>query len=293
MMTGETWQLGYPCENRLYERQVGAWVTGAGDYRTTQHVLESRHFGEALLIYCLEGGGQFTLGGSRHAVGAGDLFFLPPYVTHGYRCDPVAGWRILWLHFGGAYAESLVRLAGFSVANPLRHLGERPAVAAAIERLLTILREQKYQHGVDAAGALVLLLLELVKLGEPDQPERRRLLEAAEKGGSLDAMARRAGCSKYHFARLFHAQVGLPPWRYVLNRRVEQARGLLLNPHFTVKEIAGQLGFRDGNDFTRCFTRLTGLSPRRYRESIAVRTAPVPEKPWHPPSSRRLRMERG
>ncbi len=270
---------------------MGAWVTVAGEYRTTDHVLETRHFGDALLIHCLEGEGQFTLSGSRHAVGAGDLFFLPPYVTHGYRCDPLAGWRILWVHFGGAYAESLVRLAGFSVANPLRHLGDRPAVASAFERLLEILRAQKYQHGVDAAGALVLLLLELVKLAEPDPPERRRLLEAAEGGGGLDAMARRAGCSKYHFARLFHARVGLPPWRYVLNRRVEQARGLLLDPQVTMKEIAGQLGFRDGNDFTRCFTRITGLSPRRYRETIAVRTAPVAEKPWHAPSSRRPRMK--
>ena len=71
-----------------------------------------------------------------------------------------------------------------------------------------------------------------------------------------------AGMSPYHFARIFKKVTGVPPHQYVLNARVEQARGLLLQGKWTIAEIASQVGFFDQSHLTRSFKRLVGVTPQ-------------------------------
>ena len=71
-----------------------------------------------------------------------------------------------------------------------------------------------------------------------------------------------AGMSPYHFARLFKHVTGVPPHQYVLNTRVERARGLLLQGKLTIAQIASQVGFFDQSHLTRSFKRLVGVTPQ-------------------------------
>lgn len=70
-----------------------------------------------------------------------------------------------------------------------------------------------------------------------------------------------AGMSPYHFARTFKQVTGVTPHQYVLNARVEQAKGLLLQGKLTIAEIASQVGFFDQSHLTRSFKRLVGVTP--------------------------------
>jgi AraC family transcriptional regulator len=71
-----------------------------------------------------------------------------------------------------------------------------------------------------------------------------------------------AGMSAYHFARTFKQVTGVTPHQYVLNVRVEQAKGLLLQGKLTIAEIASQVGFFDQSHLTRSFKRLVGVTPQ-------------------------------
>lgn len=252
----------------LRGRQTEAWVNVAGHFRTNRHVLLNRTFGECLLIFCRAGGGTYRLGTAVHAVGAGDLFFVPRDHSHGYASDPDTGWDILWCHFNGAYAEQLVRQAGFSPARPLRRLARPRAVETGFRRLLRILRRKGKDADLDATGTLIQLLLELRKQAAPETAEGARadlVALVTEHSENLESLARRAGYSKYHFCHLFKQAVGMPPWAYVLQLKLTRAKELLLETRLSVKEIAVRLGFSDADSFSRLFARHAGVPPRNYR----------------------------
>jgi transcriptional regulator GlxA family with amidase domain len=81
---------------------------------------------------------------------------------------------------------------------------------------------------------------------------------------TLDDLARQAGVSRFHFARLFRVSTGDSPMAYLLKSRIERAKQMLLQDDRPVCEIAAVLGFCDQSHLTRTFRRLTGLTPREF-----------------------------
>ena len=86
----------------------------------------------------------------------------------------------------------------------------------------------------------------------------------------VSTLAGVAGMSPYYFCRSFKQSTGITPHRYVLNRRMEQARQLLEQKAMPVLEIAQQVGFADQSQFTRVFHKLVGTTPSEYRKVRAI-----------------------
>ena len=83
---------------------------------------------------------------------------------------------------------------------------------------------------------------------------------------SLQELSALAGLSVFHFARTFKERTGLSPHQYVLRRRVERAKELLLDSRASLAEIALRCGFSHQSHFTRAFHQLSGITPTRWRE---------------------------
>jgi AraC-like DNA-binding protein len=92
----------------------------------------------------------------------------------------------------------------------------------------------------------------------------------------LDALAARAGCSRYHFLREFDAAYGCTPGRYLTHRRIERARELLTSANLTVTEICMLVGFSSLGAFSARFRELTGESPSEYRRRVVAEGGPPP-----------------
>lgn len=92
----------------------------------------------------------------------------------------------------------------------------------------------------------------------------------------LDAMARTAGYSRFHFARAFRAAYGETPRAYLTRRRIERAQDLLRSANLTVTEICHLTGFSSLGSFSARFTELVGVSPTEYRRREAARGGPPP-----------------
>jgi len=73
--------------------------------------------------------------------------------------------------------------------------------------------------------------------------------------------------SPYHFARLFKQSTGVSPHRFLVQRRIEQARALLEARTLPIAEIARSVGFRTPSHFTTTFRRVTGITPSVYRSA--------------------------
>ncbi len=84
---------------------------------------------------------------------------------------------------------------------------------------------------------------------------------------SLDApllladVARECCLSVGHFTRAFRQSTGMPPHRWLLHRRIETAKAMLLAGDLPTVQIALACGFADQSSFTRSFARVVGVPP--------------------------------
>ncbi len=81
----------------------------------------------------------------------------------------------------------------------------------------------------------------------------------------VDDLAAVACLSSFHFIRLFHNRMGMPPSRYLSALRLEHAKTLLAARQLPIGEIALACCFSSQANFTRAFRRSTGLTPGAYR----------------------------
>ncbi len=81
---------------------------------------------------------------------------------------------------------------------------------------------------------------------------------------SVADLAGECRLSPSHFARAFSASTGVSPHRWLVNRRIERAKALLLGGQ-ALSQIALACGFVDQSHFTRAFSRSEGESPGRWR----------------------------
>lgn len=91
----------------------------------------------------------------------------------------------------------------------------------------------------------------------------------------LDALARQAGLSKFHFCREFKKATHMTPMKYLQQVRVNAAHALLLSTPLPLKAIAVQVGFSDEFQFSRVFRRVTSSSPSQVRQGGVVRSKAV------------------
>jgi AraC family transcriptional regulator len=83
---------------------------------------------------------------------------------------------------------------------------------------------------------------------------------------ALHDLAGLACVSGRHFERAFRQSLGVPPHRYLLERRVAAARELLLShPRLNIEEIARKLGFSSSSHLSSAFVRRMGCSPAAFR----------------------------
>jgi AraC family transcriptional regulator len=84
---------------------------------------------------------------------------------------------------------------------------------------------------------------------------------------SLTDIAEALAMSPGHFAHAFRQTTGLPPHRYVLERRIERAKSLLHETDLPITEIAHLIGCASHSHFSVMFHRATGQTPRDYRSN--------------------------
>jgi AraC family transcriptional regulator len=79
---------------------------------------------------------------------------------------------------------------------------------------------------------------------------------------TLDELAALAQLSVPHFKVLFRETFGVPVHRYVVQRRVDRAKALLLQGKLSTSQVALETGFSHQSHMAHWMNRLLGLTPR-------------------------------
>jgi len=100
---------------------------------------------------------------------------------------------------------------------------------------------------------------------------------------SLREAASAAGLEEKYFSAFFHRKTGVCFRDWLAGRRVDRAIEILTERDDTITNVAASVGFQDLGTFERSFKRLTGLTPRDFKRSVApqaVAQAAIPNS--HP-----------
>jgi len=164
----------------------------------------------------------------------------------------------------------------------LWRLGSVPPLAelAVLGELAQVAASGGSDLGLDELGVLLaarfVALVSGREAGPPDGSprDRRRAVEAAlwldsrcHEAIDLDAAARQAGTSPFHFLRVFSRVLGVTPHQYLVRARLRRAARLLADEERPITDVAFEVGFGDLSNFVRTFHRAAGVSPRGFRKA--------------------------
>jgi|GEM_PF-1195590 len=90
---------------------------------------------------------------------------------------------------------------------------------------------------------------------------------------SLRVAASAAGLEEKYFSAFFHRKTGVCFRDWLAGRRVDRAIEILTQHDDTITSVAASVGFQDLRTFERSFKRLTGLTPREFKRSVAPEIA--------------------
>lgn len=85
----------------------------------------------------------------------------------------------------------------------------------------------------------------------------------------IEQMASDVSCSVQKLRALFLSTTGMPPHRYIIEKRLELAMSELMADSKTIAQIATSTGFFDQAHFTHAFRKKHGLTPREARDKLS------------------------
>jgi len=226
-----------------------------------------RHTHDDFGIGLIERGAQKSASG-RGVVeaGPGDIITVNPGEVHDGKPFDASGrrWRMLYVEPARLLdaARDVAPGVSFEFTAPVI----RDAVLAG--RFRALFDAVTMDDALPADTALLALAAQLVQPVPRERPAlvagvlaaRERIDDDPATPLTLADMAAAAGLGRYQFLRAFTRLTGLPPHAYLLQRRVQQARGLVRGG-MALADAAMASGFADQSHMTRCFTRSFGLTP--------------------------------
>lgn len=224
-------------------------------------------------LYVLAPGDMITIDDPRALAAAEGwgVFFLPEAL------QDEAPWALLswWAH------PLLAPFARGTARGPLRLQvppGRRADWLARIEALHAELTTRRDGYREAAVAHLVLLLVDITRLaaevigeiGGPD-PLLAGVFASIERRFrgplSLRDVAREVALSPGHLTTTVRRRTGRTVQDWIVERRMSEARTLLLGTDLSVEEIGRAVGLPDPSYFARVFRRTHGTGPRRWRRA--------------------------
>ncbi len=82
----------------------------------------------------------------------------------------------------------------------------------------------------------------------------------------ISDLAKQSRWESQHYNRLFTKYIGVTPYRYVLDKKIEKAKTLLTETTIPITQVSFELGFKSHSNFCSVFKKSTGKTPEGYRK---------------------------
>jgi AraC-like DNA-binding protein len=232
------------------------------------------------LYFVVEGKGVYKRGGTEYPLEEGSCFSLYPNETASYCADADNELYVCWVRFNGADAKLLMSAADFTPQKPVRQPINVSSAVEVVSGIFVFRGYELYQLAQSTAllYGLMAFLIKGASVDPNDIPDgwtgvvyvQRSLDFIAEnysRNISVDDIAGAVGLSRSQLYRLFSAQIGVSPQKYLTEFRVREACNLLQKCQSTVKEISYAVGIEEAY-FSSVFKKIVGKTPSEYVRSF-------------------------
>lgn len=236
------------------------------------------------LFYVISGRGDFLVEELSFPVKADDIVIINPNVQHTETAVPNNPMEYIVLGMeGGEFLLDGGEDTRFCCFNCGAAGGE---ILGMMREMLRELQEKQQYHGIVARNILENLSVKLLRhrsvLLEEREPVKKSSRECAKikryiddhfkENITLDMLSELAHINKYYLVHAFTQEMGISPINYLVHKRIEESRHMLLNTGHSISEISQIMGFSSPSYFSQCFSRLNRMSPREYRAMQSNKT---------------------
>ena len=237
-------------------------------------------------ICLLEHGTQtYVVGNTRYHLSGGDVFITRPGEVHGTGLEPENKGCLYWLElridekdnsFLGLPPQEARTLKRRFLTLTGRHFRNGSPLITTFERILSAYAgKHNPLRTADVRNLVLRLVLDIIALAEHRTAPAgsigiRNAISHIEQNPTLSPgitqLARIAQMSESYFKVSFKKEAGMPPGEYAMMRRIESAKQLLCTSSQPVTRLAMDLGFATSQHFATVFKRMTGLTPKAFRQ---------------------------
>ncbi|MBW4550417.1 MAG: AraC family transcriptional regulator [Aphanocapsa sp. GSE-SYN-MK-11-07L] len=226
-------------------------------------------------------------GGKTHSslYGKGDISITPAHMPFFARWE--GDDHYLQIRIASQFIQSVAKEALELNPDQLELLPEfrtrDPQIEAIAMLLLAELQQKNLGNKLYIASLSNVLAVHLLRqyattksdlpIYEGGLPERQ-LLQVLEyihdslaQEIKLADLAALLDISQFHFSHLFKQAIGIAPYQYLLQQRVERAKQLLKQTDQPIIDIAFLCGFNSHSHLSKQFRQLTGMTPTAFRTS--------------------------
>jgi AraC-like DNA-binding protein len=183
-------------------------------------------------------------------------------------------WNYRWVHFNGNAAAGFYEIIN-SGGVCLINLNDKSEFMEITEKIFGSIKKTDVlsnvlssQYITDLCGVLISS-----KFTQKSHIAHKREIENAvsyidghfAEKITVTQLASLSRLSKFYFLNLFKKYTGIPPYEYILHRRIIHAKKLLRGTDMAVYEIAEAVGFNNGSHFIASFKKITSMTPYEYK----------------------------
>ena len=243
------------------------------DWHSNKH---THHFTE--LFYVIRGHGSFLVEEDTFDVKEDDLIIVNPNVSHTEISYPENPLEYIVLGISGMQFlnEDNDGIPSYSVLNYYNYKHE------ILFYLRTLVEEVKSED--ENFEAITQDLLEILILNVLRRTKKRIQIKPTHKVNkeclfieqyinehfaediTLQKLSEITYLNKYYIAHVFKKYKGFSPISYLLERRIEEAKNLLITTNYSISKISEIIGFSSPSYFSQVFRRTLQCSPQQYRK---------------------------
>ena len=237
--------------------------------------LSSRRAHYTLWI-AISGNGSFRIEDTHFNLQPGFAVLLPPLTRVYARNTSSTKPSNIALHFHfTAHEEAWQEL--LKEPTIIRNLPLIWELAAYIDRFYGPLDINDDRPELEMIAAQILRIYARNHFMGPEDPtdnriraQISRLRQSPASFNSVEALAREIPLSVPHYTRRFKSMTGLPPAKFLIQERINQASRLLRESTLSIEAISDALGYRDISFFSRQFKSRHGISPLSFRKATGT-----------------------
>lgn len=249
-----------------------------------EHCREARSHSRKLcadfmIYFILDGKGVFTVNRTAYPLSKNSTFLICPGTTdYTWETGRQSPWTYMWIGFNGTQALTYLNYTGMSGASPSRPVPNMEDIHVTLIELLNA-KALTLSNDIRRNGYLYKILSLLIMSHQSSQPGNtsheypaptyaiyaKNYIDDNFSHTSITEISRLIGIDRSYLHNVFKKHYQLAPQEYLMQRKMEHAKELLLATADPVKKIAHEIGYEDSLQFSKIFRKHYGLSPRSFR----------------------------